>query len=949
MDETVEGTINDDYIDATYVDADGDRVDGGDNVVLAGPGNDTVEAGGGNDIVSGGDDDDVLYGGAGDDALKGDAGQDLIFGGAGDDLLEGGTGDDTLKGGTGDDVLIGGEGADLMYGQDDRDTFEAGAGDMVDGGAGGDDYDVLDLSGVGPYMLTDVTPDSNGNGINGTVVLLDDDGNPTGETIVFTEIEEIIDGNEAPDAGDDTATTDEDTPVTIDVLANDSDPDGDPLEVTEATSPDGEVVINPDGTITFTPDENFNGPTTIDYAVTDPDGNTDTATVTVDVTPVNDAPDAVDDSDTTDFNTPITVDLLANDFDVDGDDLSVVSAEVPADEGSLVDNGDGTVTFTPADGFTGTATITYTIEDEEGLTDSAVHTIDVAPSALDGTVEGTTGDDVIDVGYTGDPEGDMVDNNDAILPGDTGNDDLIHAYAGDDEILSGDGDDDVYGMDGNDSILAGDGNDLVYGGNGDDVIDTTTGEPIQPGWFDNPYPPLPEDPIQDNDLDSVFAGAGNDIVYTGDDRDTVFGGDGDDTIDVSIDDDEVTAGRGDDTVVGGEGNDLIYGGDGDDTIYGGLDPSFPDELNIPDDEGDLVPDNGLDVIYGGAGNDTIYGMDDDDTIYAGQGDDFVDGGVDDDFINGQSGDDIITGGQGDDEIRGDGGNDTLDGDEGDDLIYGNEGDDTITGGEGADELYGGHDQDTFLGGDTGEVVDGGSGGVDFDTLDLTGSDVDFITYTSPDREDGIVTFLDGTTMTFTEIENVIPCFTPGTTIATPRGERLVEELKEGDRIITRDNGIQEIRWVGRKDMTGKALIGSPHLRPVLIKAGSLGNGLPERDMLVSPNHRLLVANDQTQLYFEENEVLAAAKHLVGTEGIHQVDVMQVSYIHFMFDRHEVVLSNGAWTESFQPGDYSLKGLGNSQRNEIFELFPELRNQDGVENYHAARKSLKKHEAQLLVK
>ena len=120
-------------------------------------------------------------------------------------------------------------------------------------------------------------------------------------------------------------------------------------------------------------------------------------------------------------------------------------------------------------------------------------------------------------------------------------------------------------------------------------------------------------------------------------------------------------------------------------------------------------------------------------------------------------------------------------------------------------------------------------------------------------------------------------------------------------------------------------------------------------MLVSPNHRLLVANDQTQLYFEENEVLAAAKHLVGTEGIHQVDVMQVSYIHFMFDRHEVVLSNGAWTESFQPGDYSLKGLGNSQRNEIFELFPELRNQDGVENYHAARKSLKKHEAQLLVK
>jgi len=291
----------------------------------------------------------------------------------------------------------------------------------------------------------------------------------------------------------------------------------------------------------------------------------------------------------------------------------------------------------------------------------------------------------------------------------------------------------------------------------------------------------------------------------------------------------------------------------------------------------------------------------------------------------------------------------LDGGEGEDVLEGGAANDTLTGGEGPDEIYGGDDRDVILGGDTDDFVDGGDGGDDFDTLDLTGSDVDFITYTSPDREDGIVTFLDGTTMTFQEIENVIPCFTPGTTIATPRGERLVEELQVGDRIITRDNGIQEIRWMGQKDLTGKNLIGSPHLRPVLVKAGSLGNGLPERDMLVSPNHRLLVTGDRTQLYFEENEVLAAAKHLDGAQGIHQVDVMKVSYIHFMFDRHEVVLSNGAWTESFQPGDYSLKGIGNSQRNEIFELFPELRSQDGLEGYQSARRALKKHEAKLLVK
>ena len=69
----------------------------------------------------------------------------------------------------------------------------------------------------------------------------------------------------------------------------------------------------------------------------------------------------------------------------------------------------------------------------------------------------------------------------------------------------------------------------------------------------------------------------------------------------------------------------------------------------------------------------------------------------------------------------------------------------------------------------------------------------------------------------------------------------------------------------------------------------------------------------------------------------------------MFDRHEVVLSNGAWTESFQPGDYTLKGMGNAQRKEIFELFPELKTEAGLEDYTAARRTLKRHEAQLLVR
>jgi hypothetical protein len=139
------------------------------------------------------------------------------------------------------------------------------------------------------------------------------------------------------------------------------------------------------------------------------------------------------------------------------------------------------------------------------------------------------------------------------------------------------------------------------------------------------------------------------------------------------------------------------------------------------------------------------------------------------------------------------------------------------------------------------------------------------------------------------------------------------------------------------------------MKPVLIQKGALGNGLPTHDMLVSPNHRILVNNDKTALYFEEREVLAAAKHLTGLEGVDEVTALGVSYIHFMFDAHEVVLSNGAWTESFQPGDYSLKGIGNAQRTEILELFPELEHDQGIRAYASARRSLKRHEAELLTK
>ncbi|MBB4022153.1 MULTISPECIES: Hint domain-containing protein [Actibacterium] len=192
-----------------------------------------------------------------------------------------------------------------------------------------------------------------------------------------------------------------------------------------------------------------------------------------------------------------------------------------------------------------------------------------------------------------------------------------------------------------------------------------------------------------------------------------------------------------------------------------------------------------------------------------------------------------------------------------------------------------------------------------------------------------------------------PCFTPGAGIATPRGVKPAETLRAGDKVITRDNGIQEIRWVGSKTLTGRDLTAAQYLKPVLIRKGALGGGLPERDMMVSPNHRVLCASDRALVNFREREVLAAAKHLVNHRGIQVVDTLSTTYIHFLFDRHEVILSNGIWTESFQPEEAVLDGMGNAQRTEIYDLFPRLRTAPGETVFPPARRVLSEGESQRL--
>uniref|UniRef100_UPI0038928519 Ig-like domain-containing protein n=1 Tax=Pseudooceanicola sp. MF1-13 TaxID=3379095 RepID=UPI0038928519 len=944
-----------------------------------------------------------------------------------------------------------------------------------------------------PNGQIEYTPDAGFVGTETFSYTLTDDDGASDTATVTVKVDNNGGGNQPPVAVDDPAETDEDTLVNIDPLGNDSDPDNDPLTFkgTPVSKEGGNITVKPDGTIDYTPPADFFGTDEITYTVQDPSGATDTGTVTVKVNPVNDDPIANDDMDDTDVAQPVTIDVLANDTDVDDvpADLtvSIEPGQEPTNGTAVVVNNQ--VVYTPNPTFVGTETFSYTLTDDEGGSDTATITVKVTdPNGpqKDGIVEGTSGDDLIDDDYTGDPEGDMVDAEDALDPT-SGDDDLIEAYSGDDTVVAGSGDDTVDGGEGNDSINGNSGddsitsgpdglpdeeifpgtpvdsdpnddrdivfgdegddtintgddrdtiyggsgddeinpgidNDEVYGGQGDDLIDDIQGADYIEGNSgddtilagidtfsdysgDDPkfpvpgYPGITKDPNPNDGKDTVLGGAGNDWIETGDDADSILGGSGDDTIDGGIDDDYIEGNRGDDDITGGHGSDTIFGNSGDDSINAG-DSSLLFGQAIDDDpvNPDPVPINGKDLVYGGAGNDTILGMDDDDTLYGGTGNDYLDAGIDDDeaygesgndtvlggqgddtlgggtgfdSIEGGSGDDSISGGQDDDTIMGDAGDDTILGNTGEDELYGGSGDDsidggaqndTITGGDGADTMFGGtNDEDLFLGATVGDDIDGGSGNlVDYDTLDLRGSAPAGgrieVKYTSADREDGYVEFYGAADdlnpigrADFEEIENVIPCFTPGTLIATPKGEVLVETLREGDRVITRDNGIQEIRWTGHKDLMGRDFLQQEHLKPVLIQKGSLGYGLPERDMLVSPNHRVLVNNDKTALYFEEREVLVAAKHLTGLAGVNRVDTMRTQYIHFMFDQHEVVLSDGSWTESFQPGHQTLDGLGNAQRQEILELFPELATEKGREDYHAARRTLKKHEAKLLTK
>ncbi|RMC34428.1 Hint domain-containing protein [Paracoccus alkanivorans] len=171
-----------------------------------------------------------------------------------------------------------------------------------------------------------------------------------------------------------------------------------------------------------------------------------------------------------------------------------------------------------------------------------------------------------------------------------------------------------------------------------------------------------------------------------------------------------------------------------------------------------------------------------------------------------------------------------------------------------------------------------------------------------------------------------PCFARGTLIETDRGAVAIEKLRVGDMVLTSDNGMQPIRWIGSRELSSLELQRNPKLLPIRIRRNALGENRPAHDLLVSPQHRVLVRSKIAQRMFGAMEVLVAATHLLDIDGIEiATDVAGVEYFHILFDRHEVVMANGAETESLYTGSEALKALGEAARKEIFTLFPELRN------------------------
>lgn len=810
-----------------------------------------------------------------------------VTGSSGNDSLNGTSGADLISGLAGNDTLNGGDGNDVIFGGSGNDSLYGGNGnDTLDGGTGADRIEGGSGTDTADYALSSAAVTINLSTGTGS------GGDAQGDTLVSIEnvsgsaFNDVLTGNNGANLLDGGGGSD--------TLFGGGGSD---------TLRGGAGADSLDG---------GSGTDTADYA-------SSSAGVNVNLTiGMGSGGDAQGDTLTSierlvgsAFDDTLTGNAGANQLD-GGDGNDFLSGGAGAD--TLIGGG-------------GNDTLVGGATEDSLVGGDGIDTADYSASAAAVNVNLATG-----AGSGGDAAGDTLTGIEYAIGSAFA--DTITGSAGENFLWGGAGNDAIYGGDSNDTLHGGSGSDTLYGGEDLDIADysssnaainlnlqamTVTGghgtgdvlsgiDGVIGSGFDDTLIGFDQVGLSGDVYTNVmYGGAGNDYIDGRAGNDSLFGGAGNDT---------VLGGGGDDTAEGGAGNDSLDGGDGNDILYG---------------------EDGTDTVLGGAGNDLLY---------SGAGNDSIAGGTGNDTIYSEAGDDVIHGGTGADLVYGGDGNDTITtGDN--DTVFGGEGANLFTG-TGADLVYGGSSSDVFQG-VIADTIYGGEGPGEVDVLDLTGLGPLSISYDSGNPENGVITFYNGLgqvtgTMTFQNIETVVPCFTPGTMIACEGGEKRVEDLVAGDRVVTRDHGLQMLRWVGRKVLTRSDLAADPRLQPVLIGAGALGPGHPARDMRVSRQHRMLLTGARADLLFGTDEVLVRAEHLTHLPGIALAAETQVTYLHLLFDQHEVVLSDGTWSESFQPGDRTLAGLDGATREELFRLFPGL---SSGAAYPAARPTLKRFEAKVL--
>lgn len=594
-------------------------------------------------------------------------------------------------------------------------------------------------------------------------------------------------------------------------------------------------------------------------------------------------------------------------------------------------------------------------------------------------IEGDAGNNVIDGGFT-DAQGDRVDQGDGA--GSLGLGDVIDGLGGNGSISAGGGADTIYGGEGHDTIAGGAGDDTIHGDGapavsesqslnwsaaGSDGTDISGGFTQDSGGIrvdvsfargpigdrieisDSTQYTASGEPFATNSglhLTSDGSGAGTTATTTMEFSPSPGSGFSDSVENVSFRINDIDSGGWRDvlqvTAYDADGNPVpvTITASGNDTVSGDTITAAEGSETASSVSGSALVEIGgpvaqLEITYSNADTATQAIWISDvhfDTVPADGGDDVIDGGAGDDAIFGDAGDDSLAGGTGADTLEGGTGNDSL----------------TVAQG---DSASGGDGDDSFLVTDLAESgsgnisITGGEGGESAgDSLDFQGLiDWGDITYTNTEDSSGGLsghaTLGDGSVVNFSEIENVIICFTAGTRILTPHGPRPVEDLRPGDLVITADDGLQPVRWSGRRTVPAQG-----RLAPIRLRGGSaFGNG---RDLLVSPQHRMLLTGHRANLLFGESEVLAAAKHLIDGRDVFREPGGEVSYVHLLFDRHQVIFAEGAPSESFHPGTQGLEAVSDPAREELFTLFPKLRsNPNGYGD--TSRLCLKRHEARLL--